>query len=501
MSTTGLGRRTILRAGVVGSAWLVGCAPPGAEPPPPGTGRFRHGIASFDPAPDRVVLWTQLADATADETIALVVARDEALTDVVARAHLVVRADDGWTIAIEVDALDPGTAYHYAFETATERSVVGRARTAPAPGAARVRLAFTTCASYAHGFLHVYARIAEQERLEAVVHLGDYIYEYGDGGYGSLRSYDPPHEVITLADYRRRYAHYRLDPDVARLHARHPMIVTWDDHELANNAHRGGAREHDPATEGSWAERLEAATRAHREWLPRRETVPGSLYRVLRFSELVDLFVLDARIEGRSPPPRTEEEVRSPERTILGVAQRERFLSDLRASTAAWKIVAHGVQLSPQRAFWNGDAWDGYAHDRRLVLEAIRDADIGGVIFVCGDGHKSFADELPLDPTNADAYDPATGEGSIAVELMTPAASSPNVFGEEARTLEVAILESSPHTRFVEVEARGYWMLDLDAERALAELRFVDDVEDPTAGGEHVEVRFEVLRGQSRFRR
>ena len=480
-------------AGLVGSAWLVGCGPEG-PPLPPITGRFRHGVASFDPAPDRVLVWTHLADATSDEPLTLIVARDEALEDELMRAELVARADEGSTVQAELEGLDPDTAYFFAFETASERSPVGRARTAPS-GARAIRLAFASCASYAHGFFHAYARIAERD-VDAVVHLGDYIYEYGDGTYGSLRGYDPPHEILSLPDYRRRYAHYRLDPDLAALHARHSMIVTWDDHELANNAHRGGAIEHDPVTEGPWDARIAAATRAHREWLPRREEVPGSLYRRLSFGPTLELFVLDTRLEGRSPPPLDEADARSPARSILGAAQRERFLAELRASSATWKLVPHSVQLSPHTSYWNHDAWDGYANDRRLVLEAIRDAAIEGVIFVCGDGHKSFADELPVDLA---AYDPATGAGSVAVELMAPGITSPHAFGDDARAQEDAVRASSPHTRFVDCESRGYWVVELDGERAVLELYFVDDVEDALAGEERLAARFEVVLAEARL--
>ena len=138
-----------------------------------------------------------------------------------------------------------------------------------------------------------------------------------------------------------------------------------------------------------------------------------------------DLFVIDTRLEGRDPPPSSEADARAPERTMLGTGQRERFLADLRASSAIWKVVAHSVQLSPHREFWNYDAWDGYADERRILLETLRDEGIEGVLFVCGDGHKSFADELPIDPWDAAGYDSATGEGSIAVELMTRAMNAP----------------------------------------------------------------------------
>src|SRR5690606_14833600 len=135
----------------------------------------------------------------------------------------------------------------------------------------RLRLAVVSCASMAHGYFHVYGAIAEQADLDLVVHLGDYVYEYADGDYGSVRTYDPPHETVTLEDYRRRYAHYRRDPQLKAVHRQHPFVVTWDDHETANNAYVDGAGNHDPATEGAWADRKAAAARAHAEWMPIRE--------------------------------------------------------------------------------------------------------------------------------------------------------------------------------------------------------------------------------------
>jgi len=487
-----IGRRAVLQAGLVGSsALLVGC---GDEPlDPPDEPLFRSGVASFDPGPDRVLLQTQLHGVTGDVPVTLIVADDAALTSIRTMAPLTARAAEGHVVTLELTGLTPGETLHFAFEALGARSRTGRTRTAPASGP--VRLGFATCASYAHGFFHTYARLAEAD-VDAVVHLGDYVYEYADGAYGARRSYDPPHETITLTDYRRRYAHVRADADLARLHAQHPFVVTWDDHELANNAWRGGAIEHDPRTEGPWSERLAAARIAHAEWLPTRGE--GSLYRRLSFGATADLFVLDTRLEGRDAPPTSPEEARAPGRSILGAAQRERFLAELRASRATWKVVAHSVQLSPHAEFWNFDAWDGYADERRLVLEAIRDAGITGVIFVCGDGHKSFADEVPLDPFAG--YDPSTSAGALAVEFMTPAVSSPNLFGAEARALEDAIRAASPHTRFVEAESRGFWTLTLDDARATATLHFVDGIEDPDGGAVRIAARFDVTPDAARLR-
>ena len=485
------GRRTALRAGLFGGgALLVGCDVEAVDAPDGPL--FRSGVASFDPTPDGVLLWTKLHGVEGDVPVTVIVGGDVALDDVRVRETHVARAAEGHVVTLELVGLGAGESIYFAFEARGERSRTGRTRTTPAAGP--VRLAFASCASYAHGFFHAYARLAEKD-VDAVVHLGDYLYEYANGAYGSRRAYDPPHETLTLADYRRRYAHYRADPDLAALHARHPFVVTWDDHELANNAWRGGAIEHDPATEGPWDARVVAARVAHRAWLPTRGE--GSPYRRLSLGATAELFVLDTRLEGRDAPPASAEEARAPGRSILGAVQRERFLAELRDSRATWKVVAHSVQLSPHAEFWNLDAWDGYADERRVVLEAIRDADIRNVIFVCGDGHKSFADELPLDPFRG--YDPATSAGSLAVELMTPAISSPNLFGADARALEAQIRAASPHTRFVDAESRGYWTLELDAVRALATLHFVDGIEDPRGGAERVAARFAMDAGTARI--
>ncbi len=487
-----IGRRGVLQAGLVGGgALLVGCGDDTIDPP--AGPLFRCGVASFDPGPERVLLQTQLSGVTGDVPVTLIAARDAGLSEVIVEAPLVARAAEGHVVTLELEGLAPGDTVFYAFEARGERSRTGRTRTTPATGP--VRLGFASCASYAHGFFHAYARLAEEE-VDAVVHLGDYIYEYANGAYGARRSYDPPHEALTLTDYRRRYAHYRADADLAALHARHPFVVTWDDHELANNAWRGGSIEHDPRTEGAWSARLAAARIAHAEWLPTRGE--GTLYRRLSFGTTAELFVLDTRLEGRDAPPATPEEARAPGRSILGEAQRTRLLADLRDSRATWKIVAHSVQLSPHAEFWNFDAWDGYADERRVVLEAIRDAGLTGVIFVCGDGHKSFADEVPLDPFTG--YDPATSAGAIVLELMTPAVSSPNLFGAEARALEDAIRAASPHTRFVDAESRGYWTLALDESRALATLHFVDGIEDPDGGAMRIAAQFEATPDLARWR-
>jgi alkaline phosphatase D len=469
---------------------VAGCEPgPGPSCVEPARGdRFPHGVASADPTSSSVRVWTRVESSADREVLRLVIANDEGLCDVIAELDAVASAEDDHTVQVEVTGLAPARTYFYAFELGAERSPVGRARTTGPTD--RVRLGFTCCASLAHGWLHTYGALAAHE-LDAVVHLGDYVYEYENGRYGSLRGYEPSHATLTLDDYRLRYGQYRREPPLQELHARHTTIVTWDDHEIANNAWSGGSIEHDDALSGPYAARRDAATRAHAEWIPMGRGPAGERFRRFAWGELAELFVLDTRME-RDAPPRDEAEAAAPGRSILGAAQREWLFAGLRASTARWKLIASGVQVSPHAEFWNFDAWDGYADERRLLLERLEEEAIAGVIVVCGDGHKSFADDLARDPYDPAIYDPATGRGALAVELMTPAASSPNLFGREARDFEAWVRSASPHTHFVDAESRGYWTLELSAERALATLRFVEGIERPTGGDERVAAVFEV---------
>ena len=485
------GRRDAIRLGLTAGA-AAGCGTSGSS-------RFVHGVASADPTQHSVVLWTRLSDAVADEPVRLRLATNEALTENVRVVDTVARVERDYTVAVTAYALMQNTVYFFAFEAGSDRSAVGRTKTA-SNYSPEVRFALASCASYAHAYFHTYARIAEEDDLDAVIHLGDYIYEYGDGEYGSLRGYDPPHHLVSQDDYYRRYAHYRRDPDLAYLHARYPWVVTWDDHETANDAWIGGAPGHRTESHGPWPERASAAGAAHYLWLPRVETDDGSLYRRISFGGLVELFVLDTRRAGRNAVAAADASEAAMEgRTILGVRQRDALLAGLVRSTARWKVVASSVQVSPHPEFWNFDAWDGYPSDRDAVLSVIEREAIDGVVFVCGDGHKSFADELPRDPWDAENYDPETGAGSLAVEFMTPAVASPHLFGDEARAFEARVREGAPHTKFVDAEARGYWKLEFFEPELHATLVHVDRVTDPFGGAARVAARFRVAYGNPRL--
>jgi alkaline phosphatase D len=309
--------------------------------------RFDHGVASGDPLTDRVMLWTRVTTDEVSVPVGWVVARDEALADVVARGTAIAHADNDHTVHVDAGGLEPGATYYYCFAGGVSFSPIGRTKTLPADGA-RVRFAFCSCAKYNAGFFNAYARIAEHEQLDFLLHLGDYIYEASNTppksqtpGADIGRPFDPLEECRTLADYRRRYAQYRRDPDVQRMHEQLPMIATLDDHELADGAWAGGSTEHDPAEHGPWSERRDAALRARWEWLPARPPEPHDrtrVFREVRLGGLADIMLLDIR--SRRDEPVRDPQMSEPGRTMLGTEQRDWLLRELDASDAAWRIVA-----------------------------------------------------------------------------------------------------------------------------------------------------------------
>ena len=277
---------------------------------------FRHGVASGDPLQDRVVLWTRATPAgdLVGGAVGLrwVVAEDDQLDHVVASGQVATGPQRDYTAKVEATGLKPGRDYWYAFYAGSLRSPVGRTRTLPAGHVEELILAFVTCALYPNGYFNAYDHIARSERLDAVVELGDYIYEYGAApdDYGMAngarlgRLPEPPHDLVSLADYRTRYAQYRRDVDLQAAHARAPWICVWDDHEVCNDTWKGGAENHHEKTEGAFDDRKAHALQAYFEWMPIREPEPGhaveAIYRNFDFGDLASLTMLESRLLARS---------------------------------------------------------------------------------------------------------------------------------------------------------------------------------------------------------
>jgi alkaline phosphatase D len=456
---------------------------------------FRHGVASGDPLTDRVILWTRVTPPAGDAgpiDVEWMIARDPRMGRVIGRGASRTSAARDFTVKIDATGLDPATTYYYRFAARREQSPTGRTRTQPASDASRLRLGLTSCANLPFGFFNVYGRIAERADLDAVLHLGDYIYEYANANYGNRpgtgdgtelgRIPTPNRELLRLDDYRARYAQYREDPDLQEVHRQHPFIVIWDDHEFANNSWSGGAQNHN-AGEGSWAVRRGAAEQAWREWMPVRVTTEDvRAFRQFTFGGLADLFLLDTRITGREQQAVAKDiaAIERSSRQLLGVAQEKWLFAGLRDSARAkrpWQILGQQVMFAPQTpAGQQGgtvDSWDGYRAARTRVFDAAASVGAPHLLVFTGDAHSSWAYDLARDPFDPAKYNPQTGRGAIGTEITSPAVTSPGgITAERVATL----LKTRPHLKFLEAGHRGYVVVDLTRERMQADWWFVPSV-------------------------
>ena len=485
---------------------------------------FRHGVASGDPLPDAVVLWTRVTPTDWSlpgsgrgpaVSVRWEVALDDAFTRVVRAGNVRTEARRDHTVKLDATGLEPGTDYYFRFRLDGKTSPTGRTRTAPAPGSTPERLRFgvMSCANWQAGWFNSYRHLAERGDLDAVIHLGDYLYEYQPGKYSyghrneDVRRHDPPREIVSLSDYRRRHAQYKTDRDLQALHAAVPFIVTWDDHEVADGSWAHGAFEHQPSREGAYARRVRAAHRAYDEWMPVRisgTAVAGDgskIYRRLQFGQLVDLSMLDLRSYRSKRLAVDDPAIDDPGRTISGEHQLAWLAGNLATSPCRWKLVGNPVMIAPVRlpprpavqefalsqtvsftplrsAAPNTDEWDGYPSDRRRLLGRVESDGTSDVVFLTGDVHTAWVNEVP-----------GPSGRPVATELVCSSITSNNVddfVGARARTvslaLEAAIQAENPHVRFVNLDDHGHSVLEVTAQRLQMDWYAVDDRRDPRSG-------------------
>ncbi|MFZ5609532.1 MAG: alkaline phosphatase D family protein [Pseudomonadota bacterium] len=497
-------------------------------------GPFRHGVASGDPLADRVILWTRLMPEAGLADIVWEVAKDGDFSAIVASGAAKTSAARDFTVKVDASGLAPGSRYYYRFRAGGHVSPLGRTRTLPVGAVDRLRLGVVSCANYPYGFFHAYRHIAQREDIDAVIHLGDYIYEYPRGHYSAPdieaggRVVAPPGESIHLTDYRARYATYRADPDLAAAHAAHPFIAIWDDHEIANDAWRDGAENHNDG-EGDWPARRAAAVQAYMEWMPIRENSAGpreAIYRAFDFGDLARLIMLDTRLIGRDrqlsyavdlepeamaanapqgaqPVPDIArfraEKLGEEARTMLGARQEAWLRETLAASKArgqTWQVLGQQVvmgnlnipkdgeallEAEPQFAAerikgllalgpfglpLNLDAWGGYpAARRRLLADVLEHAN--NALVLAGDSHNGWAFNLKQNGVIA------------AAEFATPSVTSPGLEtylpADPARIAE-ALRQASDELVWADTARRGYLTLSLTRQAASADFWFLDSV-------------------------
>lgn len=523
--TGGISRRRFMAA--ASPMLLAGCVTAGQQAPLSAQHQaagFTHGVASGDPDAGSLLIWTRYVAADGQAaSLHWEAAADPGFTRILAQGEARAEAERDFCVKAIAGRLPADSLIYYRFRAPDGAlSKAGRGRTLPAKGQRPMKLAVFSCANIGFGYFNAYAHAALREDLDLLLHLGDYIYEYGDKTYPSpsqrgpgREGLQPSHEVLALADYRQRYAFYRRDADLQALHAAHSMMAVWDDHEFANDAWRGGAQNHQPATEGEWSVRQAAARQAYYEWLPIRDG--EHLYRSVKLGDLADLILLDTRIEGRDAPvslPRALTEsapgspaylaalegyraaLERPDRHLLGKRQQDWLAARLEASVqrgAPWQILAQQIVFGERRyppsvverlpesasdALRRGlarssdmhmrgisplrDSWPGYVADRRWMLDQA--AKPGRrVVMLSGDTHNAWAFQ----------------HGPRFIECAAPAVSSPGMEasvplppGDLAALMRVA----SPGMLWCDTSHRGYLEIALSAEACAARWLLLDSI-------------------------
>ena len=505
-------RRDFLRgagaamAGTLATPALVGCA----SAPGPSWSKgdpFSLGVAAGNPAADGFVLWTRLAPeplspdpatpggmSGGDLAVAYEIASDPGMRNIVRRDSAAAEAAFGYSVHVEVAGLAPGRAYWYRFTSGDAQSRVGRAVTAPVPGASLDRLRFgcVSCANYEHGYFSAYRHLADEEP-DLVLFLGDYIYEYVETRRPTVRKHSDGIDASTLPTYRNRYAQYKLDPDLQRLHASAPALTTWDDHEVENDyAGRWSATSDDPAR---FLRRRAAAYQAFYEHMPLRpsRSHPNGpalrLYDRFGFGDLVEISLLDgrqyrSRVACYALPKRggghietdmSCPERRDPGRSMLGTAQEAWLFDGLARSRSRWQVIAQDVLMAELRerqddgsiGYWTDD-WNGYPASRDRLLQHLASARVRNPVVLSGDIHSFWCNDLK--PDFGDSASPV-----VATEFVGSSVTSyPPPYD-----LFRKFLPDNPHVRYFESRKRGYMSVDLSPARMTTRFRAIADAHDP----------------------
>lgn len=514
--TITIDRRLLIQAGTFGLAAL---ALPGAAKALFSGRGFTHNVASGEPTADSVLLWTRyVADSDARLTAELSLSPD--FSSPVAGGSVTASAARDHIAKITVSGLLSDRWYFYRFVAADgSASPVGRTRTLPAGETSAFNIAVFSCSNLPFGWFNGYAHAAARNDIDLAVHTGDYVYEYGYDVYPRKgqalpgRSVQPDHEMVTLADYRLRYASYRIDPDLQRLHQVVPMIAMWDDHEIVNDAYRDGAENHQPETEGDYLTRRRIAEQVYREWMPVADLAPAdALWRSYQIGNLATLIRTESRVSGRDKPAELAQAFGAggdlaanlarfrdtiwmdPARHMLGDDQ-ARWLGDqFKASKAAgtrWQVWAQqcvmgSMKLPMETADWvpkdapqivrtrsaaglaaskaglpfNMDAWDGYPVQRESLLRSAQAAD-ADLVVLSGDSHNGWGFDLPADGKPAGVEFAGHAITSPGFESYAPTVAPKDVAD--------ALVRANPQLKWADTSSRGYMTLQLTQQSATAQ--------------------------------
>lgn len=520
--TIRIDRRSFVLTGTLGlGAWAI---PGFAQGPNWIVDGFTHSVASGEPGPTSMLLWTRYAGKGDSAKLKVEVSESADFARIVAGGEAITGPWRDWTTKIVVTGLKPATRYHYRFVAPDGSfSPVGRTRTLPEGNAARFGIAIFSCSNIGFGYFNAYGHAAARDDIDLAVHLGDYIYEYGHGYYPSAdqavtsRLPLPATEILHLADYRLRYASYRADPDLQALHAAKPMLIQWDDHESANDSWEGGAQNHNPDKEGDWNARRAAAMRAWREWMP----VSDEPWKSYEIGTLATLFRTETRLLGRTKPysaapflmaadPAAALKAfrdgawQDPAMTMMGWEQEAWIAAELRRSVRAgtrWQVAGFGTimgkQVAPKQAMdWlapdapesskryvkagvtlaalglptNLDNWGGYPAARARFLKSAQAAN-ANLVVISGDSHNAWAYNLAQDGRPA------------GVEFAGHAVTSPGYESStvaDPKVIARALVETNAELKWCDTSRRGYMALTLTPDQVRNDWLFVDTIKQRT---------------------
>ncbi len=488
-------RRRFLAAGaaVLGAAasaqlWLPGTARAAETALPDGV--FSLGVASGDPLPDAVVIWTRLAPdplgggGMPDTTVPVQweVAEDERFRRVVRRGTALARPTYGHSVHVDVRGLRAGRTYWYRFRTAGQLSRTGRTRTAPARTSSGngLRVALASCQNWQQGYFTPYADMLDQDP-DVVVFVGDYIYESAPS-VTAVRRHEGTGEPYSLTQYRNRYAQYRSDPDLAEMHANAPFVVTFDDHEVDNDFAGEIPQDPDKQPHDPFVDRLTAAYQAYYEHMPVRATaVPNGphiqMYRRLAFGRLVRLNVLDTR-QFRSDQATSQAGAQDPGLTMLGARQKRWLLDGLHSSSARWNLIASQIMMAEtdlqigEGKLWFYDAWDGYQAERNALLDEFKT--VSNPVVLSGDRHLTMISDLKEDYAKPDSA--TVGAEFVGTSISSNGDQDHAAFHREWDPR----MPDNPHWKLIDAH-RGYHLFDVRRDRIDAQVRVVDTVLKPTS--------------------
>ena len=472
-------------------------------------GRFSSGVMSGDPTPRGITLWTHVANVEGRGGVLLEVARDRDFRNVVMRKTIRTRGSIDHTVKARVERLRAHERYYYRFETATRHSPVGRFQTAlPADSNQPVRLGYFSCQNYPHGWFNAHELMARED-LDFVVNLGDYIYAetyhsrkdgtgVRDDRIGRSRA-NVIREAVSLSDYREKYKLYRSDADLRKLHARFPMVSTWDDHEAQNNYAGGAADGGLPPDERFSQKRRRAGYQAFFEHMPHFAQPRGRdrLYRTLRFGRNVDLIMLDERQYRDNQPCNDAVAEPCPEyndpRTLLGAGQKAFFKGALEQSSAAWKLIGNEVAMMPVKTgantYFTYDFWHGYPGERREILEHIKAKGVKDVVFLTGDIHTFAAGDVQIteggesvatEIIGGSVTSLALGEGDIPIgggTVLKGNDANPNTSPDIIN----ALVGLNPWVDYADFDHHGYVVVEATRTELTAKLRRIDTIKKRSA--------------------